>query len=112
MTTSKVGIDFSRVEHVRRVAMHIAGEVQNFVQGRTGFAAERTAWGEPKILRRCTLPLTADGLANPIVTAMRVMEVTPRGVVVTELHPEFSQDDVVAAAEATPTFTDKLIPMA
>jgi len=33
-------------------------------------------------------------------------------VVVTELHPEFSQDDVVAAAEATPTVTDKLIPMA
>ena len=105
MTTSKVGIDFSRVDPVRRVAMHIAGEVQNFVQG-------RTAWGEPKILRRCTLPLTADGQANPIVTAMRIMEVTPRGGVVTELHPEFSQDDVVAATEATPTFTDKLIPMA
>lgn len=112
MTTSKVGIDFSQVEHVRRVTMRIAGEVQNFVQGRTGFAAERTAWGDPTLLKRCTLSLTAGDQASLIVTALRVMEVTPRGVVVTELHPEFSQDDVVAAAEATPTFTDKLIPMA
>lgn len=64
-------------------------------------AMEHTAKGNPKILKKCTLPLTAKGQVNLIVTEMGVMEVTPNGIVLKEINPEFSVEDVQAATEAT-----------
>jgi acetate CoA/acetoacetate CoA-transferase beta subunit len=64
-------------------------------------AMEHTAKGNPKILKKCTLPLTAKGQVNMIITEMGVMEITPKGIVLTEINPEFSVADVQAATEAT-----------
>jgi acetate CoA/acetoacetate CoA-transferase beta subunit len=64
-------------------------------------AMEHTAKGAHKILKKCTLPLTAKGQVNLIVTEMGVMEVTPQGILLKEIHPEFSIADVQAATEAT-----------
>jgi acetate CoA/acetoacetate CoA-transferase beta subunit len=64
-------------------------------------AMEHTAKGAPKILKQCTLPLTAKGQVNLIVTEMGVMEITPQGIVLKEIHPEFSIAEVQAATEAT-----------
>ena len=64
-------------------------------------AMEHTAKGAPKILKKCTLPLTAKGQVNLIITEMGVMEITPNGIVLKEIHPEFSVDDLQAATEAT-----------
>jgi acetate CoA/acetoacetate CoA-transferase beta subunit len=64
-------------------------------------AMEHTAKGAHKILKKCTLPLTAKGQVNLIVTEMGVMEITPNGIVLKELHPEFSIADIQAATEAT-----------
>jgi acetate CoA/acetoacetate CoA-transferase beta subunit len=64
-------------------------------------AMEHTAKGTHKILKKCTLPLTAKGQVNLIVTEMGVMEVTPQGIVLKEIHTEFSIADVQAATEAT-----------
>ena len=50
-------------------------------------AMEHTQKGSPKILKECTLPLTAKGQVNLIVTEMGVMEVTPEGIVLTEYNP-------------------------
>jgi acetate CoA/acetoacetate CoA-transferase beta subunit len=61
---------------------------------------EHTAKGAPKILKKCTLPLTAKGQVNLIVTEMGVMEITPQGIVLKEIHPEFSIKEVQAATEA------------
>ena len=44
-------------------------------------AMEHTAKGNPKILKKCTLPLTAKGQVNMIITEMGVMEITPKGIV-------------------------------
>lgn len=63
-------------------------------------AMEHTAKGNPKILKECTLPLTAAGEVNLIVTEMAVIEVTEKGLVLKELGPEATVEDVIAATEA------------
>jgi acetate CoA/acetoacetate CoA-transferase beta subunit len=63
-------------------------------------------------LKQCTLPLTAAGQVNLIITEMGVIEVTPKGLVLTEIHPEFTVDQVIAATEAHLTISPNLKPMA
>jgi acetate CoA/acetoacetate CoA-transferase beta subunit len=74
-------------------------------------AMEHTAKGAHKILKKCTLPLTAKGQVNLIVTEMGVMEVTPQGILLKEIHPEFSIADVQAATEATLLISPELMQM-
>lgn len=74
-------------------------------------AMEHTAKGAPKILKKCTLPLTAKGQVNTIITEMGVMEITDKGIVLTEIHPEFSIADVQAATEAELIISENLKPM-
>jgi len=57
--------------------------------------------GAPKILKRCTLPLTGTGVVDMIITEMGVFDVTPQGLVIKEIAPGLSFDDVQAATEAT-----------
>lgn len=63
-------------------------------------AMEHTAKGSHKIMKECTLPLTAAGQVNLIITEMGVMEITPVGIVLKEINPEFSVEEVQAATEA------------
>lgn len=63
-------------------------------------AMEHTQRGEPKILPRCTLPLTAVKCVDVIITEMGVIEVTPEGLVLTEINPDLTVDDVKAATAA------------
>ncbi|NDW11872.1 CoA transferase subunit B [Bacteroides sp. 214] len=63
-------------------------------------AMEHTAKGAFKILKECTLPLTAAGQVNLIITEMCVIEVTPEGLLLKEVHPEFTVEQVQAATEA------------
>jgi acetate CoA/acetoacetate CoA-transferase beta subunit len=59
-----------------------------------------TQKGSPKILKNCTLPFTALGVVDMIITEMGVMEVTPDGIVLTELHPGFTKDRIQEATGA------------
>lgn len=63
-------------------------------------AMEHTAKGSHKIMKNCTLPLTAAGQVNLIITEMGVMEITPEGIVLKEINPEFTVEEVQAATEA------------
>ena len=74
-------------------------------------AMEHTQKGNPKILKECTLPLTAQGQVNMIITEMGVMEVTDKGLVLTEYNPEFTVEEIQAATEATLIISDDLKPM-
>ena len=56
--------------------------------------------GNPKILKECTLPLTAKGKVSLIVTDMAVMEVTPDGLLLKELSQGVSLQEVIDATEA------------
>jgi acetate CoA/acetoacetate CoA-transferase beta subunit len=64
-------------------------------------AMEHTAKGQPKILAKCRLPLTAVKCVDMIVTEMCVMRVTPEGLVLEEYNPEFSIEDIKTATEAS-----------
>lgn len=70
-----------------------------------------TQKGAPKILEKCTLPLTAEKCVSMIITEMGVMEVTPEGIVVKELHPDFTKEDIQAATGCKLIFADDLKPM-
>jgi 3-oxoacid CoA-transferase subunit B len=54
---------------------------------------------QPKILKKCTLPLTGVGVVNTIVTEMAVMQVTPDGLVLEEIAPGLNADDVQHVTE-------------
>lgn len=74
-------------------------------------AMEHTARGKPKILKRCTLPLTAPHEVDMIVTEMGVMKITPDGIVLSEINPEFTVDQVQQNTEATLIIPSDIKPM-
>lgn len=63
-------------------------------------AMVHTQKGAPKILKQCTLPLTAKEQVNIIVTEMGLMRVTDKGLVLEELGPEATVEEVIAATDA------------
>ena len=52
--------------------------------------------GSPKILKACKLPITGKGVVSMIITDLCVFEVTFSGLVLKELHPGVSLEDVRA----------------
>jgi Acyl CoA:acetate/3-ketoacid CoA transferase, beta subunit len=60
-------------------------------------AMQHTQKGVHKILNECTLPLTAVGVVDIIITEMGVMKVEEDGIVLTELNSEFTLDEIKAA---------------
>lgn len=71
-------------------------------------AMTHTAKGKAKILKECNLPLTAAGQVNLIITEMGVMEVTKEGLLLKELGPDVTIEDIKAATEADLIIADDL----
>jgi 3-oxoadipate CoA-transferase, beta subunit len=59
-----------------------------------------TRSGEPRLLRRCTYPLTAAGCVKRVYTELAVIDVTPRGFAVIDMVPGLSFDELQARTEA------------
>ena len=56
--------------------------------------------GESKLLKKCSLPLTGQGVVDRIITNLGVFDVVKGGLKVVELAPEFSIDEVLQKTEA------------
>jgi len=59
-----------------------------------------TKAGQPRLVQKCTYPLTALGSVTRIYTNIAVIDVTPRGFVLRETAPGVSFDDVQARTGA------------
>ena len=71
-------------------------------------AMNHTAKGSHKILKECTLPLTAVNAVDLIITEMGVMEVTDKGLVLTEINPAYTVEDVQNATGARLIISENL----
>lgn len=63
-------------------------------------AMTHTSKGVAKIMKKCSLPLTAYKQVNLIVTEMAVIEVKADGLHLIEVNPEYSIDQVIASTDA------------
>jgi 3-oxoacid CoA-transferase subunit B len=64
--------------------------------------------GAPKILKKCSLPLTGMKVVDTIVTEMAYIKVTPNGLVLEEVALGLTAEDVQKATEAKLTVSPKL----
>ena len=63
-------------------------------------AMEHTAKdGKPKVVKECTYPLTAKACVDLIVTDLAVIEVTPKGLLLREIAPGWTVEEIQALTE-------------
>ena len=56
--------------------------------------------GEPRLLRRCTYPLTAAGRVKRVYTELAVLDVTPQGFSVIDMMPGLTLEELQQRTEA------------
>lgn len=65
-------------------------------------------YGKSKILKKCTLPLTAYHEVDYIITDLAVMHVTPEGLVLEEIAPGVTVDEVISRTDADLIIPEKI----
>lgn len=78
-------------------AIPAVGGAMDLVQGvETIFVISKhvTKSGEPKLVEKCTYPLTGRGVVSRIYTDLAVVDVTPAGFKLLELAPRITEDEV------------------
>ncbi len=68
--------------------------------GRVVVLMEHTAGGKPKLLRECTLPLTGKGVVSMVVTELGVFDIRPGGVVLVDIAPGVTIEELREKTEA------------
>jgi len=77
--------------------MDIVGHVKHMI----AMLTHTTKKGKPKVLKKCLLPVTGYGVVNMIVTDLAVMDVTPEGLVLREVAPGYTPEEIQSLTEPT-----------
>jgi len=70
-----------------------------------------TQKGAPKLLKKCSLPLTAPSCVDMIITEMGMLKVTDHGLKLMELYPEYTVEDVLKATDCDLIINHDLTPL-
>ncbi len=70
-----------------------------------------TQKGAPKLLKKCSLPLTAPSCVDMIITEMGMLKVTEHGLKLMELYPEYTVEDVLKATDCDLIINHDLTPL-
>ena len=81
-------------------AMDLVAGVKHVVVLMEHVAKKKDGTEELKILPKCTLPLTGVGVISQIITDLCVLEITPKGLKLTELAPGVTKEEVIAKTGA------------
>lgn len=88
----------------------IGGAMDLAVNAKQVFIAmeHTTRKGQPRLRKRCELPLTAAGVVNLVVTNLGAFEVTDEGFVLKEIAPGYTPEEIQAETEARLIIADDL----
>lgn len=81
-------------------AMDLVAGVRHVVVLMEHVAKKKDGTEELKILPKCTLPLTGVGVISQIITDLCVLDITPKGLKLTELAPGVTKEEVIAKTGA------------
>jgi len=81
-------------------AMDLVAGVKHVVVLMEHVARKKDGTEELKILPKCTLPLTGVGVISQIITDLCVLDITPKGLKLTELAPGVTKEEVIAKTGA------------
>ena len=88
-------------------AMDIVGHVKRLIVMMTHI----TKKGVSKLVKKCDLPVTRHACVDLIVTDHAVLDVTPKGLVLLEVAPGFTPEEIQAITEPKLTIKDPVKPM-
>ena len=94
--------DFANWRLAGRQGGGIGGAMDLAVGARNVFVVmdHTTREGAPRLVERCSLPLTAVGVVKLVATNLGLFEVTAKGLVLREIAPGYAPDEVQAATGA------------
>ena len=102
--------DFANWKTQGRRGGGIGGAMDLAVGAKRVFIAMQhtTRDGKPRVLRQCTLPITAKGVVKLLVTDLGLFEVTEAGLLMREIAPGYAPEEVQELTEAHIVVSDGL----
>jgi len=102
--------DFANWKTPGRKGGGIGGAMDLAVGAKRVFIAleHTTRDGQPRLLKRCNLPLTAPGVVSKVATNLGFFEITPEGFVLKEIAPGYTPEEVQEQTEANLTIDPDL----